>query len=440
MGTDKGPGEFEVHKPRIKPINNPFRLVLRKWLLARSLSEFLERFQCDRTIRTYSDDYSPSQHKGETMLSLTTIHQLRERLKSLTFRSEEAAELAEESYQVASELNSEMNQGIESPLDVLQDLAEEALGLSCIFRNRAEKEGQAEQNQVGERLKSLALRLQGLHGDLETIMITCSAVASTANTLYDLSATLKENAQLASSVEETLRFSSTAPGDNYKLFRRENKESGNWEIVSEADYLDMSLVEKCQLLSEGLFKIEDVNGSQLSLAQSLRFLKSMTQNSTESKFFNWCSDQALEDYLQIVLVDDDIGTRELLGVSIKNKVEAARVFTCSNGEEALALLLGATDQRFSNSHPTLILLDLIMPKLGGLEFLETFSQQPGKQNTAVFVLTGSSKDDDISKSYELGALGYIVKQELHRHISYVIRLVNSFRLAEESSNTGIALE
>jgi CheY-like chemotaxis protein len=367
------------------------------------------------------------------MLSLKTIHQMREKLKSLTFRSEDAAELAEEAYEVASELNSEMQRGIESPLDILQDLAEEALGLSCIFRASAEEEGRTGPTPLGERLKSLALRLQGLHGDLETIMITCSSVASTTNTLYDLSATLRENARLASSVEETLHFSAAGPGNHYNLFRRENKESINWEMVEDADYLDLSLVEKCQLLSEGLFKIEDINGNQLSLPQSLRFLKSMTQNSSDSKFFNWCSDQALQDHLQIVLVDDDIGTRELLGVSIKNKIEAAKVFTCSNGEEALALLEGVTDQKFSNSQPTLILLDLMMPKLGGLEFLEKFSNQPSKQNAAVFVLTGSSKDNDISRSYELGALGYILKQELHRHISYVIRLVNSFRLAEENT-------
>ena len=199
----------------------------------------------------------------------------------------------------------------------------------------------------------------------------------------------------------------------------------------------MSLVEKCRLLSEGLFKVQDSKGSELSLPQALRYLTAMTQNSSELQFFNWCSDQALEDYLQIVLVDDDIGTRELLSVSLRNKVEAAKVFTCSDGEEALALIHGKKDEDFSGSHPTLILLDLVMPKLGGLEFLEKFSHQSKKENSAVFVLTGSSRDDDITKSYELGALGYIVKQDLHRHISYVVRLVNSFRIAEESGSESL---
>ena len=109
----------------------------------------------------------------------------------------------------------------------------------------------------------------------------------------------------------------------------------------------------------------------------------------------------------ILLVEDneddiDLTLRALERNKILNKVRIAR-----DGVEALDLLQGAGAATLSL--PTLVLLDLKLPKLGGLEVLKAVREHPRTRLLPVVVLTSSKEEQDLIASYSLGANSYIRK-------------------------------
>src|SRR5271168_4913831 len=110
----------------------------------------------------------------------------------------------------------------------------------------------------------------------------------------------------------------------------------------------------------------------------------------------------------IMVVDDDrVDTmairRSLRQLQITNPVIAAK-----DGIEALERLRGDNGQQKVN-HPLLVLLDLNMPRMGGIEFLEELRRDPILQNTLVFVMTTSSLAEDRARAYAKNVAGYILK-------------------------------
>ncbi len=112
--------------------------------------------------------------------------------------------------------------------------------------------------------------------------------------------------------------------------------------------------------------------------------------------------------VKILLVEDDeidiLATkRALTALKIANPV-----FEAKNGIEALNLLRGeeGADQL---EPPYIILLDLNMPQMGGLEFLENLRKDQSLKSAIVFVMTTSEAETDIWAAYEQNIAGYIVK-------------------------------
>ena len=128
----------------------------------------------------------------------------------------------------------------------------------------------------------------------------------------------------------------------------------------------------------------------------------------------------------ILLVEDDrvdcmTIKRALEEVKINNHLDMV-----SNGEEALAYLLSA-----ENDLPGLILLDLNMPRMNGIEFLKTVKTHQGLKKIPVVVLTTSMADQDINASFELGAAGYMVKPlDYKEFIDAVVTIVRYWQLSE----------
>jgi CheY-like chemotaxis protein len=112
-----------------------------------------------------------------------------------------------------------------------------------------------------------------------------------------------------------------------------------------------------------------------------------------------------ERRLNILLVEDDeLDVMNVQRAFKKNNV-VNPLHTASNGLDALALLRGDTipkDRR-------LILLDLNMPRMGGIEFLKELRADPELRATTVVVLTTSDEERDKVKAYDLNVAGYIVK-------------------------------
>lgn len=106
--------------------------------------------------------------------------------------------------------------------------------------------------------------------------------------------------------------------------------------------------------------------------------------------------------------DDDVQLtlRALRQNHVANKVEVVR-----DGREALDFLFaeGSHEGRVAADLPQLVLLDLKLPKIGGLEVLEAVRADPRTRRLPVVILTSSNVESDLASSYDLGANSYIRK-------------------------------
>ncbi|MHC4159284.1 MAG: response regulator [Planctomycetota bacterium] len=123
----------------------------------------------------------------------------------------------------------------------------------------------------------------------------------------------------------------------------------------------------------------------------------------------------------ILLVEDDnvdvmTVKRALADLRVRNPLVHS-----TNGEEALEYL-----QAQSNKKPCLILLDLNMPKMNGVEFLRTIKREKTLKNIPVVVLTTSKSEKDIAEIFENGVAGYVVKPADYKKFVEAIRTINLY--------------
>lgn len=114
---------------------------------------------------------------------------------------------------------------------------------------------------------------------------------------------------------------------------------------------------------------------------------------------------------EILIVEDNPDDLELTLHALRDHNLANRVHVARDGVEALDFLFaeGAFSGREVTVQPLVILLDLKLPKVDGLEVLERVKADPRTATIPVVVLTSSREQPDIAKAYELGANSYIVK-------------------------------
>lgn len=110
-------------------------------------------------------------------------------------------------------------------------------------------------------------------------------------------------------------------------------------------------------------------------------------------------------HVEILLIEDNPDDAELAIRALKKKNLANNLLHISDSEEALDYLFGAGN----NNYPKLILLDLKMPKIDGIQVLKRIKGDPDKKVIPVVMLTSSKEEKDIVDSYNLGVNAYIVK-------------------------------
>jgi CheY-like chemotaxis protein len=116
------------------------------------------------------------------------------------------------------------------------------------------------------------------------------------------------------------------------------------------------------------------------------------------------------DEVDILLVEDNPQDEELTLRALKKHHLANKVQVARDGAEALELLLATGPQNECLLHNLkVILLDLKLPKISGLEVLKSIKGDPRTRSIPVAVLTSSYEDRDIRECYELGANSYVVK-------------------------------
>lgn len=127
----------------------------------------------------------------------------------------------------------------------------------------------------------------------------------------------------------------------------------------------------------------------------------------------------------VLLVDDDqIDTMSVRRAFRQHKI-ANPIVVARDGIEALEILRG-TEDRPPLARPFMILLDLNMPRMNGLEFLEVLRADPDHSGDVVFVLTTSEDDTDIRHAYHGHVAGYIVKGNVGDDFLALVKLLEPY--------------
>jgi len=115
--------------------------------------------------------------------------------------------------------------------------------------------------------------------------------------------------------------------------------------------------------------------------------------------------------VDIVLVEDNPADAELTIRALRRGNLANRIEHLQDGVEALDYLFcqGAYADRQTIAHPKVVLLDLKLPRVSGMEVLQRLKSDPRTRLIPVVVLTSSQEEKDVVDSYQLGVNSYIVK-------------------------------
>jgi len=133
----------------------------------------------------------------------------------------------------------------------------------------------------------------------------------------------------------------------------------------------------------------------------------------------------------VLLVEDDIVDAMTVKRAFGDLYVANRLYTVGNGEEALSYLRNP-----ENEMPCVILLDLNLPRMNGIEFLRIAKGDQNLRSIPVVVLTSSEEEQDKMDSFDLCVAGYIVKPVDYQRFVEAIRTVDLYWTLSELPEEG----
>lgn len=132
----------------------------------------------------------------------------------------------------------------------------------------------------------------------------------------------------------------------------------------------------------------------------------------------------------ILLIEDNEDDIELTKLAFNKNKFANQIKVIKDGEEALNFILRKDSTEMDEiGKPTLILLDINLPKVNGLEILEHIKKDAYVRTIPVVMLTTSKQDEDIVQSYELGANSYVRKPVNFQEFVNVVNNLGIYWLA-----------
>ena len=119
----------------------------------------------------------------------------------------------------------------------------------------------------------------------------------------------------------------------------------------------------------------------------------------------------MKQEIDILLVEDNPGDAEMTVIALSQHNLADKLLHVKDGAEALDYIFaeGKYAERKISHKPKVILLDLKLPKVNGIEVLLKLKSDERTKNIPVIILTSSREDPDIKKCYDLGVNSYVVK-------------------------------
>jgi len=143
------------------------------------------------------------------------------------------------------------------------------------------------------------------------------------------------------------------------------------------------------------------------------------------------------EQVEILLVEDNARDAELTLRALTKGGLANKLLWVKDGEEALDYLFrrGAYAER-EDIHPRLVLLDLKMPRVDGIEVLKAVKADERTRRVPIVVMTSSQEEKDMARSYDLGANSYVVKPVDFAAVTDLVRQAGFYWLAINRTPSG----
>ncbi|WP_372777062.1 response regulator [Litorivivens sp.] len=132
-----------------------------------------------------------------------------------------------------------------------------------------------------------------------------------------------------------------------------------------------------------------------------------------------------DDAVTILLLEDDDGDAKAIQRALRKAKVVNPIVRAIDGVEALELIDGKDGEK-PLSEPFMMLVDINMPRMDGIEFLRHIREQPRLKRAIAFVLTTSSRDEDVIAAYDLNVAGYVLKDNAGKDFLNLIELLDCY--------------
>ena len=134
----------------------------------------------------------------------------------------------------------------------------------------------------------------------------------------------------------------------------------------------------------------------------------------------------IANFINILLVEDDDGDAMAVERTFRKAGITSSIVRAVDGIEALQILKG-TDGHARLAKPSLLLVDLNLPRMNGIQLVTAIREDHELHDAVIFVLTTSNRQQDRSAAYALNVAGYILKEKSGEDFQSLFNLVNSYQ-------------
>ena len=132
--------------------------------------------------------------------------------------------------------------------------------------------------------------------------------------------------------------------------------------------------------------------------------------------------------VSILIADDDAQDTMLVRIAVEKAALGLRLETVGDGEEAIDYLMGRSQYADRQAHPfpSMLLLDLKMPRLSGFDVLDFVRREPGLRQLPIIIFSSSDDPKDIRRAYDAGANSYLCKPHANDDLSALLKALEAY--------------